>query len=1165
MIDFMTKKHRGSVTIFLIILLLPSFMFGGYIFDAARIDAAKTMISSSGDLALNAALSEYQEDLYDMYGVLATAKNPSELQEQVNMYFTNMIENNSMLHGTDSITLDIINGMKSYFNDPNQENFDNLVKMSLVGDIEINGVENSQIANPDTLKNQIVEYMKYRGPISMSSGLLTKLGTMSDLDQQAEVMNKKIEYEDKLSDIGEACQEAYDAINTYNDQIKSNDINGLLDKIKNIENDDMKYIYTVLSLQHQSNNKVEKYVKDNLSDKNHLTQYTQDELYQYIQKYFDDLSYFTDNRTDIFSEGKALKNLKNQLNLAYSSKNANSDEYPQNIYSAIQNLNAKKDEYTKLYFYCQQYLDNYVSGQDDEAKYKAVKNFFNNFAKTYTDSNGVKKESIIYIFQNKKVEDYSGKINEKFNHIQGVVKDTISKVDTLKSSVSEAIKKLDAIEDKITKAESARKEYGQAVDGLASSDYKSQMKAEYDNSAKDLNKENLKILKDLLKNYQKYINAVSKSLNDGGQFYGKNLKNSISSSALSIEDNTTVSSIQSHYKAYQLSGFDGSYPKIITNQDKFYAYLSTLCKETEENENSEAKSNLDKLLGNNDKSTINNIKDNSISEELKGNGNQSVTSKDMQGKENSLDPGEYDKDKTPNVFTTFLSSTGDLLKSITNIKNIFDAENSRDTLYLAEYMTEMFSYYTIVQEEGENPVSLSGMALKDNPFYRSEIEYILCGNDSPKNNISAVKSKIFVTRFVLNLLYAMTDTSINSTARVWSSTICAGMPFMIPVVKTLIVCGFAMGETSLDMMILTSDDAELASKGVAFIKNSETFLLKPNNFAKGFDTLIKSSKDKIINFSNRSIDNITNMIFNKSDDVLNQVREYTNSTVLNMTDNVKSTISSALSEKVTQILSQYQQSWDIDYELKTTLLKVQSSSKNNIVNEAINFAKSEINQQLSTVSEKLIEVIDSLKNGNITMEKGIEEVNLLIDRLVEKYNTKIQNYITEKTSSFTNQLIDEIDKISQNYKQDEKMKAQLTEEINTAFNEFSQQVGTGSTDQKTSSSGSSAGAGFTLTYKEYLKMFVILQCLDDSDENSQRDQMLKRVANLIQINLSNKNNDNSVNINDMYTMITMKGTVDVETSFLNIPIVEKNGKKDFDFDNLLENKRSIEYKSVRGY
>lgn len=1162
MIDFMTKKHRGSVTIFLIILLLPSFMFGGYIFDAARIDAAKTMISSSGDLALNAALSEYQEDLYDMYGVLATAKNPSELQEQVNMYFTNMIENNSMLHGTDSITLDIINGMKSYFNDPNQENFDNLVKMSLVGDIEINGVENSQIANPDTLKNQIVEYMKYRGPISMSSGLLTKLGTMSDLDQQAEVMNKKIEYEDKLSDIGEACQEAYDAINTYNDQIKSNDINGLLDKIKNIENDDMKYIYTVLSLQHQSNNKVEKYIKDNLSDKNYLTQYTQDELYQYIQKYFDDLSYFTDNRTDIFSEGKALKNLKNQLNLAYSSKNANSDEYPQNIYSAIQNLNAKKDEYTKLYFYCQQYLDNYVSGQDDEAKYKAVKNFFNNFAKTYTDSNGVKKESIIYIFQNKKVEDYSGKINEKFNHIQGVVKDTISKVDTLKSSVSEAIKKLDAIEDKITKAESARREYGQAVDGLASSDYKSQMKAEYDNSAKDLNKENLKILKDLLKNYQKYINAVSKSLNDGGQFYGKNLKNSISSSALSIEDNTTVSSIQSHYKAYQLSGFDGSYPKIITNQDKFYAYLSTLCKETEENENSEAKSNLDKLLGNKDESTINNIKDNSISEELNGNGNQSVTSKDMQGKESSLDPGEYDKDKTPNIFTTFLSSTGDLLKSITNIKNIFDAENSRDTLYLAEYMTEMFSYYTIVQEEGENPVSLSGMTLEDNPFYRSEIEYILCGNDSPKDNISAVKSKIFVTRFVLNLLYAMTDTSINSTARVWSSTICAGMPFMIPVVKTLIVCGFAMGETSLDMMILTSDDAELASKGVAFIKSSDTFLLTPRNFNKTLKTIMGESKSQLQTIANSTIDNITTGILNKSNDVMSNVDRYITSVIRNMSDSVVSSISECINEKAIQILSQYQEKKNIDTELKSAIQQFRSFSSNEIISYALNYLKSEVLNNLSSVTDKLQEYINLLNNGEATMEQAVQEVTKSIDNLLNYYNSRVQNVIAEKSTNLTNKLKNDISSVVNDYSEDAKSK--VTESINEAFSNFSKNL-SGDTTMSSESPGSSAGAGFTLTYKEYLKMFVILQCMDDSDENSQRDQMLKRVANLIQINLSNKSDNDSVNINDMYTMITMKGTVDVETTFLNIPIVEKNGKKDFDFDNLLENRRSIEYKSVRGY
>lgn len=1159
MIDFLTKEHRGSVTIFLIILLLPSFMFGGYIFDASRIDAAKTMISSSGDLALNAALSEYQEDLYDMYGVLATAGNPSELQKQVNMYFTNMIENNSMLQGTDSVTLDIINGMKSYFNDPNQENFDNLVRMSLVGDLEIKGVENSQITNPDTLKNQIVEYMKYRGPISMASGLLTKLGTMSDLDQQAEVMNKKIEYEDKLSDIGEACQDAYDAVNAYNDNINSNDINGLLNSIRNIENNDMKYIYTVLSLQHQSNNKVEKYVKDNLSDKDYLTQYTQDELYQYIQKYFDDLSYFTDDRTNLYDEGTKLKNLKNQLNIAYSSKNSNSDEYPQNIYSAIQNLNAKKNEYTKLYFYCQQYLDNYVSGQDDEAKYNGVKNFFNNFAKTYTNSQGRKVESIIYVFQNKKVEDYSSKINEKFNNIQNTVKGIISKVNGINDSLVDAIKKLDAIEDKITKAESARKEYGQAVDGLASSDYKSQMKAEYDNSAKDLNKENLKILTDLLKSYQKYINSLSKSLDNGGKFYDKNLKDSISVSSLSIQTNETVSSIQSHYKAYQLDGFDGTYPKAINRQDKFYAYLSTLCRETEDNEKSTAQEDFDNLLKTKDESEVVDIGEGTIDWKLD---NESASSDKGQGKESGLDPDGYDKDKTPNIFTTFLSSTGDLLKSITNIKNIFDAENSRDTLYLAEYMTEMFSYYTIEQEEGENPVSLSGTALNNNKFYKSEIEYILCGNQSPIENINAVKSKLFVTRFVLNLLYAMTDTSINSTARVWSATICSGMPFMIPVVKTLIVCGFAMGETSLDIMILTSTDSELSSKGVAFIKSSETFLLKPDNFYKNFTKIVsESGKDIVNNAANKGIDYITGSIINGSKDLTGSINSYTEMIVGNITDIALSSVQTVLSEKSTELLTRFQDDINIADELNNSLSNITITSSNDYVKYALNYLVDNVPNGLSNVIDNVKKYRNGLKNNNMTMEEAIQKINQSVDTLLLGYQEQIISIVREKMSGITTQLNEKISSIAQNYSED--AKSIVTEEINAAFEDFSQQVGTGSTEQKTSNSGSSAGAGFTLTYKEYLKMFIILQCMDDSENNSQRDQMLKRVANLIQINLSSKNS--SVNINDMYTMITINGTVDVKTSFLNIPIVEKNGKKDFDFDNLLENKRSIEYKSVRGY
>lgn len=74
----------------------------------------------------------------------------------------------------------------------------------------------------------------------------------------------------------------------------------------------------------------------------------------------------------------------------------------------------------------------------------------------------------------------------------------------------------------------------------------------------------------------------------------------------------------------------------------------------------------------------------------------------------------------------YFNSMGSYLKSITNLKNIFNGENSRDTLYMSEYITEMFSYYTINKDEK----NLAGKEVSANPFYRSEVEYILCGMDT---------------------------------------------------------------------------------------------------------------------------------------------------------------------------------------------------------------------------------------------------------------------------------------------------------------------------------------------------------------------------------------------------------------------------------------------------
>ena len=53
----------------LCVLLLPMITFATMILDASRLQAVKTAISGAGDLTMNAAMSEYDKVVKDMYGL----------------------------------------------------------------------------------------------------------------------------------------------------------------------------------------------------------------------------------------------------------------------------------------------------------------------------------------------------------------------------------------------------------------------------------------------------------------------------------------------------------------------------------------------------------------------------------------------------------------------------------------------------------------------------------------------------------------------------------------------------------------------------------------------------------------------------------------------------------------------------------------------------------------------------------------------------------------------------------------------------------------------------------------------------------------------------------------------------------------------------------------
>ncbi|MBR2912398.1 MAG: hypothetical protein IKC40_00570, partial [Oscillospiraceae bacterium] len=89
--EFM-RRAKGSISIFLCIILLPMVTYSTMIIDASRMQVARTSIATAGDLAMNAALSEYEKVLQDMYGLFVLTENQESFENQLQAYFTETLE-----------------------------------------------------------------------------------------------------------------------------------------------------------------------------------------------------------------------------------------------------------------------------------------------------------------------------------------------------------------------------------------------------------------------------------------------------------------------------------------------------------------------------------------------------------------------------------------------------------------------------------------------------------------------------------------------------------------------------------------------------------------------------------------------------------------------------------------------------------------------------------------------------------------------------------------------------------------------------------------------------------------------------------------------------------------------------------------------------------------
>lgn len=208
MLKFMHKR-RGAISIFLLIVLLPMMMVSAIFVDESRIKLAESVATSAGDLTLNTALTNYDTVLKEMYGLFATSQDMEELYSNLENYYRKSIVAAGVAEtDADDYVSQIMEFLKS------EAGTDDLLKMNLT-EFTVSQEDNGNLANAAMLKNQVVEFMKYRAPLGIGMDFMNALQSMKNLSKQTKLIEDKNSYYEEQNVIVNSLQSAWTEIQMY--------------------------------------------------------------------------------------------------------------------------------------------------------------------------------------------------------------------------------------------------------------------------------------------------------------------------------------------------------------------------------------------------------------------------------------------------------------------------------------------------------------------------------------------------------------------------------------------------------------------------------------------------------------------------------------------------------------------------------------------------------------------------------------------------------------------------------------------------------------------------------------------------------------------------------------------------------------------------------------
>ena len=144
-------KNKGSISIFLVIILVPMLTISGIIVDSSRIKLGRGVASSAVDLTLNTALTHYDSVLKEIYGLFAMSQTVEDLDKNLEAYFKKTIMGSNIPEDeADEYTRQIMETLRTTYPEVNDDGFSDFLKIDY-SNFSFEKIPNSQLSNPEIL------------------------------------------------------------------------------------------------------------------------------------------------------------------------------------------------------------------------------------------------------------------------------------------------------------------------------------------------------------------------------------------------------------------------------------------------------------------------------------------------------------------------------------------------------------------------------------------------------------------------------------------------------------------------------------------------------------------------------------------------------------------------------------------------------------------------------------------------------------------------------------------------------------------------------------------------------------------------------------------------------------------------------------------------------